>query len=344
MVKERALTLYASYKQFIPALSFLAGFLWDSITLGAGIEASDLWILGVYYVVTTIVVMALTFEVQWRWSDKLPLVLQFLNGSLFSALVVFYFKSTHTIGAYVSVLVLLGILIANEFWQSRYTRREFIWAIYCLCATMFLNFLIPHLFGSISTVWFLLSMVLGIAPVLFLVKRLRVPHTTLRLPGSVLVVLTILYFAELIPPVPLVLKDQVICREHSLKGGEYSCMVQEPTLFERLGLSSPKIVLPQGEKVWCLSSVFAPQSVKTTLEHRWYRFDEKNDEWIQVDGISFPMKGGRKSGWRFYSGKSHWTPGWWKVAVAVKGGAVVGYTKFHIVKGALQESQRYVLP
>ncbi|MGL1936403.1 MAG: DUF2914 domain-containing protein [Fibrobacterales bacterium] len=342
-MQKAVLSFFDRYRRFIPAGAFVGGFLWDSITLGVKIEATDLWILTLYYIGASFFIMLLSFEKKWRWYDKYPLVLQFLQGSLFSALVVFYFKSSHSNGTYFCVAILGVVLCINEFWEGHLNRRGVLQGVYTLCAAMYLNFLIPHLVGSLSFVWFILSLLIALVPSFYFLKISRLPLVALRTPLVVAGVLMLLFVLGLIPPVPLVLKDQVLCRDLRVSGSEYSCVLQEPSFLERVGLQEHSLTLPVGEKIWCMTSVFAPLSVTAALEHRWLWFNSETDEWVLVDTIPFILKGGRDAGWRFYSSKARWRTGLWRIEIAIQEGGVIGYTEMEIFEGAYKEGDTYTL-
>ncbi|MGL1902815.1 MAG: hypothetical protein OCC49_11805 [Fibrobacterales bacterium] len=334
---------YDRYRRFIPAGAFIGGFLWDSITLGVKIEVTDLWILTLYYLGATALISLLSFEKKWRWYEKYPLALQFLQGSLFSALVVFYFKSSHTNGTYISVIFLSLVLCINEFWSGHLNRRGVLQGLYTLCATMYLNFLIPHLVGSLSSFWFIISLFIALGPSFYFLKIRKLPLVALRTPLAVAGALLLLFVLGLIPPVPLVLKDQVLCRELSITHNKYRCIVQKPSLLERVGLQEHSLTLPMGEKIWCLTSVFAPLAVTAELEHRWLWFNSEEDEWVLIDTVAFVLKGGRDAGWRFYSSKAKWRTGLWRIEIALQGGGVIGYTEMDIVEGAHREGAIHML-
>ena len=128
----RSKPIVQKLEKFFPAIAFLAGFGWDSITLGTMVYGSDLLILLAYYVgafvlvillsaklehpegwtperiaalakeqgvansVDTIVVHHRFLDREWSpvWKARFTWAVQFLFGGLFSALVVCYFKSS----------------------------------------------------------------------------------------------------------------------------------------------------------------------------------------------------------------------------------------------------------
>lgn len=325
-------------RKFLPAASFFGGFTWDSITLGKLVQTSDLAILLLYYALSFAALVVLAafpekfapgarFE---KWRDRLTYVVQFCFGSLFSALVVCYFKSSSSVGAFVLVALLAAFLVANEFLQSSYARFGFTLALFCLLGTMYLNFLVPHLVHGLGLGWFLLSVLLSLLVCYGAFRLSKSSGKTLVAPCLISAALVAAYVFNWIPPVPLVLKDQNACVGFSK---DYSCKVDRPGLLVRLGIFSPTVTVAAGEGVTFMSSVFAPARIEAQLEHRWLLKNPKTGVYEIVDKISssrMRTRGSREEGFRIYTQKKNVPPGDWMVETAVKGGSVIGVKKFRV--------------
>lgn len=160
---------------YFPALFFAAGFAWDGITIGRKVITSDLYIFAVYLVLAAIIlflmsrpavvtgdVEKLPSRLQKLASSEIPYaILQFLFGSLLSALFFLYFKSASYWLAWGITVLLGGLLIANEFLVNQYRRFTLSWALFGFCAMLLFNFALPFLLGSVWPLWFYLSTVLG---------------------------------------------------------------------------------------------------------------------------------------------------------------------------------------
>ena len=191
--KLRSNPIVQRIERFFPAIAFLAGFGWDSITLGSKVYNSDLLILLAYYVAALILVVLLSAKLdhpegwtperiaamakeqgvkdgaivvrhrlldrEWspKWKVRFTWAVQFFFGGLFSALVVCYFKSSGSLASFLLVIALACLLVGNEFLQKNYERFGITLAFFCLLGTMFLNFTIPYLVHRIGFIWFLLS-------------------------------------------------------------------------------------------------------------------------------------------------------------------------------------------
>jgi hypothetical protein len=324
-----------------PAIAFLAGFLWDSVTLGRVVQTSDLWILSAYWVGAFVVLVLLGRNPGAKWQGRLTWIVQFCFGSIFSALVVCYFRSSGTIFTLLFVVILVGILLANEMLQDRYSRLGISWSIFCLSGTMYLNFLVPHLVHGLGGFWFILSVLLGFLPVYFLWRMSARKLQDILSPAVVSLGILGFWMLDLIPPVPLVMKQNLVCKAFEKISGDYTCLVPEQNFLERFGLVDVSIHQAPAEKIYVLSSVFAPSEVAVELEHHWLWLDEYGN-WVVQSTVPFSMLGGRASGWRVYSNKQALRPGYWKVETAVKDGAVVGLIEFQIPEAPEPEGTQYI--
>ena len=117
------------YKKFFPAIAFFAGFLWDSLTLTRIDRILDNVILLLYLILLGVLIILLNLlesghklkPILTRFKKWYPLAIQFLIGGLFSAYVVFYFKSASFTKASLFFILLMVFLVANEFLEKRYS-------------------------------------------------------------------------------------------------------------------------------------------------------------------------------------------------------------------------------
>ncbi|MFK7930741.1 MAG: hypothetical protein AB8H79_21340 [Myxococcota bacterium] len=140
---------------------FAGGFVWDALTLDRIDRWTDNALLGSYLVMLG-VAMVLDHRAQQerlpkvllKWPWLYGLAVHFFFGGLFSAYVVYYLKSA-TLGRTLGFLVLLaGMLVANEFLQ-RWVRGSFLRLhLFLLCGFSFLLFWIPVATGIMGPlVW-----------------------------------------------------------------------------------------------------------------------------------------------------------------------------------------------
>lgn len=268
------------------------------------------------------------------WKDRFSWMLQFLFGGMFSALVVCYFKSSGSLASLLLVIVLAALLVGNEFLKKKYESFGVSLAFFCLLGTMFMNFTIPHVVHRIGFIWFLLSTVVSF---LICVGIQRLSHHKKRVliaPAIISSLLVIAYVMNWVPPVPLVLKQQMVCQNFDRK--TYSCDIDDPTFLQTLGIKLPSVHRTDSSEVYFLSSVYAPADLKAELEYRWYYMDPATGKYSLTDKISsgrMTIVGGRESGYRSFTKKKNIPVGRYNVEVAYKNGAVIGSQKFEVFEG-----------
>jgi hypothetical protein len=336
-----------------PALAFFGGFLWDAITLGRSVGTLDLWILTGYLGIAAALlwwlgqrqaapadVSAAPPPERPKWFESGPyLLLQFCFGGLFSALFIFYFKSSSHFLAGLWVLGLGMLLVANEFLDDHYRRFTLTWAFFGLCAMLLLTFVIPHLVGSIGAIWFVLGILAGAG----LAHGLR--FKTPGRPGRILPVwliaagLLAAYVLDIIPPVPLVKKDIDVGHSLSRAAGIYRLQQEKTPWWVFWRRTEDALHLAPGEPIYCVSAVFAPAGLTTRLVHHWQHYDKG---WVTYSRIPFTLSGGRQDGYRGYTYKRNLAPGEWRVKVETEDGRTVAIHRFEIAAEPLEAGTEWL--
>ncbi|MCF0216160.1 MAG: DUF2914 domain-containing protein [Fibrobacteraceae bacterium] len=398
VTQVREKPLVKKIEKFAPAICFLGGFLWDSVTLGSMVQQSDLIFLLAYYAGAFILVILLSAQLEnpqgyttevleskgvkvkassskvvkvagfakkvgletdnlipenavivkhrfldreWSsvWKSRISWAVQFCFGSLFSALVVCYFKSSGSIGSLILVLIMVLLLVGNEFLQKRYESFGVSLAFFCLLGTMFLNFAIPHLVHRMGFIWFLLSSLLSFGICYLIWKISHRSKKNLIAPIAITVLLVVAYIMNWVPPVPLVLKQQVACIQFEKE--DYSCNADAPSLLQKVGLKSPSVHKNNDTELYFLSAIYAPMGVQADLEHRWYYKSANAKDYMLTDRIStsrMRTQGSRVEGFRIFTRKKNAPAGSYRVETAFKDGAVIGAQAFDVVEGALDST------
>lgn len=367
-VLQRSAPLFLRARAVFPAFAFFGGFLWDAVTLGRSIQTLDLCILLAYQAAAGGILIwmgrrgsmrggaapvpgagptapdASVIAAQdaappsgfkaWLRADGPAFALQFLFGSLFSALTIFYFLSSSYLPGFLLVSALVALLILNEFLESHYHRFTITWTLYGVSAILAFNFALPHAFGSIHPAWFFISTAAGVALV-FLLKRLSPKARGSAWPtlGAALA-LVLLFLANAIPPVPLVKKRMVICRGLERVDGRYYGDLQKQPFYSFWRKSESVVRRRPGDQVFCFTSVFLPTGIQTTLYHRWRFEDPGTGAWVETSRIGFPIHGGRRDGFRGYTYKRNMAPGRWEVRVETASERVLGLIHFRVEASA----------
>ena len=360
-------------EKFFPAFAFLGGFSWDSMTIGSKVYGSDLVILFLYYLLALVSIYFIATRIsvesknmdsgesiygedsdveihqnffskiknrEWSssWIERLTCVVQFCFGNLYSALVICYFKSSGSIASFAIVLILAALLVGNEFLKEKYENFGICLAFLCLLGTMFFNFLIPHLVHGMGPFWFFLSILLSAVVCYLLWTKSSWGYSRqkrfLVAPIAICLVLFIAYLANWIAPVPLVLKQQIVCKNFNRE--TYSCDVDKLDFWQRVGFKGETIHRDEGDEVYFMSSVYAPAELKAPIEFRWYYKEPSTNKFKLTDKITssrMVVRGGRDAGYRSYSKKKNIPPGTYKVETAYKDGAVIGAKTFKVLEG-----------
>lgn len=326
--------LLARSRMILPISFFVGGFVWDAITIGKKVAMSDMVIFALYLLVAALLMHQLAEPyssvrrlgerlLNWQWlqnrvsswpvQDWPYWILQFLFGSLLSALFILYFKSSSYGLAWVVTLVLGVLLVANEFMEGEYRRFSLCWSMFGLCSILWCNFAFPFVFGSVHAIWFYLSTLLG-ATVTYVLYQ-RAPRHVGRIWPVWLIagLLMLAYRADMIPPVPLVKQAVVIAYELEKTPEGYWMTVEKSPWWQFWRVDSDHFYLQPGQKLVCFSAVFAPQGLQTKLLHDWQK--KIGEEWISVSTPGFSLTGGRDSGYRGYTYKSNVTAGEWRVRI-----------------------------
>jgi hypothetical protein len=339
------------YERYISPLSLVAGFLADNfillkrvdmlqtnLLLGSYLIASASGILLLHYIESGRVKNAYILKA----SPLIPVVVQFAFGGLFSGYLSLYSRSASIAVSWIFILLIGVFLLANERFTRLYMRFTVQIGIYFALVFSFLIFFLPVVIHRIGPYMFFASGIASlviVAGFLYLL-RIFIPEIVkrditiiARTIAIIFVVFNILYFTNVIPPLPLALKDAGVYHSlaHDASGG-YK-VTEEPqswylSFFRRY---NPVFHAANGEGVYVYTSIFAPTGLSTTVVHQWQWYDEAAKEWVSAGAIRFNIVGGRDNGYRGYSFKGGLKPGSWRVNVLTSYGQQIGRVSFTIV-------------
>ncbi|MDP8568158.1 DUF2914 domain-containing protein [Methylophilus aquaticus] len=336
-------------KLSLPILFFIGGFVWDAITIGHQVNMSDIAIFAVYVTVAGWIMHQLATPAEWclrcrlalgrwRWLDQKmagwPIhdwpywILQFLFGSLLSALFILYFKSSSDGMAWLITLVLGIMLIANEFLESEYRRLTLCWSMFGLCSILFFNFAFPYLLGSVHAVWFYLSTTVGVLASYALYRHAPRHSGSIWPVWLIGALLMLAYRFDMIPPVPLVKQAVVVAYAVEKTPQGYWLTLEKSPWWRFWRIDSDQLVLVPGERLVCFSAVFAPKGLHTRLLHNWEKFEGKH--WVSYGAPGFQLAGGRDGGYRGYTYKSNLSSGKWRVRIQNETGQTIAINQFTV--------------
>jgi hypothetical protein len=351
----------ARHERGLAAGFFAAGFLFDIFTLGR----IDSWLtIGQQAAYLAIVTAILAHQLRDRGQVQISEVagqraaeqrdphlspilrlyfewrnaaLHFLLGSLLSAYTLFFFKSSSLLVSFAFMLVLVGLLVANELPQFKRLGLPFKFALLALCYLAFFAAVTPIATGSIGVFNFLLSMAIGAVPLVALGLYLRARREIMIPLGSVLLVFLLFYFFRLIPPVPLSIPFMGVY--HGVERTKDGYLLQHERPFWKVWHHGDQDFCAQGgDRVFVYFRIFSPGRFSDQVLMRWYWKDEKRG-WTLHDTIPIKIVGGREEGFRGYAFKTNYAFGDWKVQIETGDGREIGRIYFDVRQVPLAERQ-----
>ncbi len=340
------------YERRISSAFLIGGFIFDNLTLQRIDKPFDLLIISSYLLLSGIGIILLN-----RYHERpptrnffigvksfLPLLIQFALGGLFSVFLVFYSRSAAISSSWPFLLLLLVLLVGNEFFKSYYERLTFQLSIYYIAVLSFSIIIIPVLLKEMNAWVFLLSGLVSLVfislftRVLFRVVPKRYEKSRVdinRVLASIFLLINVLYFLNLIPPIPLAMKNSGIYHLVTKTGDSYEGVGEERDWRDLLPFIFPRTVhIGDGGLLYAFSSVFAPTGLSTDIAHDWQYFDQGTGKWVSTTQVTFDIVGGRGEGYRTFSKKENLFIGLWRVDVKTMSGQIIGRIRFNIEAGA----------
>jgi hypothetical protein len=353
---QRLSNWYWKYERRLSSLGIISGFLFDIFTLTRVDQTlENIWV-GFHLIVAAVGILMLNLYEEGKLKAKVPgrahfwwtFVIQFAFGGLFSVYLVFYSRSANFFASWPFLLVLALNFIANERLRERYARADFQMTTLFLGILFYNIYIVPIILKSISTEIFIVSGLISLALMglyIFLLSSLtpkRLWKERWVLFGSILgsfLLINILYFTDLIPPIPLSLKQagvyHSIYRDSNSASG-YTALdeYQDNEKWYRYFLPAETIHLAAGQTAYVYTAIFAPTNFATSIVHRWLLYDPAAKKWLTESRVPLTIRGGRDNGYRTFSLKGNLTPGKWRVSVETSSGQVIGRLDFRVEPAA----------
>jgi len=336
-------------------IAFISGFVWDSLTLNRVDQWLDNLILTSYIVVSGLGIIWLSVLaarssngfIATKLSNWLPLVIQFAFGGLFSGYIIFYSRSASLAASWPFLLFLAFLFIGNELFRKRYENLTFQLSVFFVVLFSYTTFSVPVLIGKMGAWVFILSGLISLVVIILVIRLIRrFSHGNFRSSRSMIyfsiatiyILFNFAYFANIIPPIPLSLKEIGVYHQVSrASGGQYEYKFEPAPWYRPFEKTSRVFHHQNNEPVYVFSAVFAPTKLTTKIFHHWYSLDEITGQWRETDIFSYDIAGGRDGGYRGYSTKKSLSAGQWRVDVMTDRGQLIGRINFEIIKSAPAE-------
>lgn len=329
-------------------IAFVLGFIVDNITLNRVDQLFDNFLLAMYVVLAMLSLILLYASVAQKIEGRLgfffkkysPVLAQYAFGGLLSGMLIFYGRSGSWSDSWPYLVIILLAIYGNETLRDRSGRLIYNLAILFVGLLSYVVLVIPVLTGKMGAWIFVLS---GIFAVLIMalyiqVLKLIIPrfieiHTKsiLFVLGFIYAGLNFLYFTNIIPPIPLSLKEAGVY--HSVvrfENGDYQLKYEKGTWYQPFKRSDDVYHAKPGDNIFCFAKVFAPTRLSTDIYHRWEYYDEERKTWIEHLRASYSISGGRDAGYRGYTLIQNYKDGKWRCSVETSRGQVLGRKEFLI--------------
>lgn len=340
---------YEKYERVLLPATLVLGVILDWITFTNINITTSFLLLAIYLVVSGFFVVVLNAHDPSRLTPEnrlfryarlsAPLVIQFLFGALLSGVFIFYVFSGTVFVDWPFLLILVVLMVSNDVFRHYLLRPTVQVPVYFFITLSFFSVLLPFVFNSLSARLFLISggislifiagyvaLLIKISPAL----RHKLIHFCTAI-ASIFFFVNIFYFLNIIPPIPLSLRDTELAHTLTRNGNSYTLLVEDQSWFHRLAFGKKFFRQGPDDKVYVYTAIFAPGSLTTKIVHHWQYYDENRKEWTDQGRFPFTISGGRKEGYRGYSVKTVVPAGKWRVYVETERGQVLGRVGFRVV-------------
>ena len=337
---------FEKHKEHYLTISFVLGFIVDNFTLYRVDSLLDNAILSTYVVFAMVSLLVLYAATAGKFSDArnaryrtyAPLVTQYAFGGLFSGMLIFYGRSGSWMVSWPFLLIILLVIYGNETIHDRVQRLLYSIGMLFVGLFAYVVLVVPIIIGKMGAVVFvgsgivaLIIMLLFVRVLGWIVPRFIAIHyrALIFVIGIIFVIFNFLYFANIIPPIPLSLKDVGIF--HSVvrfENNVYQLSYEKGKWWQYFRKSDDVFHPTPGGNIFCFAKVFAPTSIQTDIYHTWSYYDSDAKAWKEYAHIKYNIIGGGAGGYRGYTYIQNFREGAWRCTVETERGQVLGRQEF----------------
>jgi hypothetical protein len=326
--------------------AFLLGFVIDNLTLNRVDQLFDNVLLFSYVLIAMLSMVYLYAGVAGRLPETwipysriyAPLLTQYAFGGLLSGMLIFYGRSGTWAESWPFLVLILLVIYGNETIRDRASRLVFNLSMFFVGLFSYVVLVIPVATGYMGPWIFLASGVLAlvIMRLFLLCLHFIIPNflelqmkTVVFTIGCIFAGLNFLYFTNIIPPIPLSLKEVGIY--HSVvrfEDNSYQLKYEDPPWWQFWRRSDKTFHPTPDNNIFCFARVFAPARISTDIYHSWDYYDAEKEKWVEYARLSYVISGGRDEGYRGYTLVENYRDGKWRCSVETKRGQVLGREDF----------------
>lgn len=329
-------------------IAFLGGFATDVLLLNKVDNLFDNFVLFFYVILAMVSIFLLYRSVAAKFPEKVnpqvrlyaPIAMQYAFGGLMSGMLIFYGRSASLIDSWPFLLIIAVIIYLNETIKDKAGRLVLTLSMFFIGLFSYIVLVVPTFIGKMGAWVFVGSGILALIIMYAFLSSLKlvIPNflamqmrTIVFSIGTIFVVLNFLYFLNIIPPIPLSIKD--IGVYHSVvrfENGDYQLKYENGEWWQFWKRSDTSFHPSAGDNVFCFTRVFTPTRLDTEIYHHWEYYDQAKKDWVSYARINYPIFGGRDDGYRGYTQISSFKNGQWRCTVETARGQVLGREKFEI--------------
>lgn len=334
---------------------FILGFVMDNLTLNRVDQTFDNVVLAVYVLLAMVGIVTHYAGIAERLGERLsgfarkwaPALMQYAFGGLLSGMLIFYGRSSAFFESWPYILFILIAIFGNETIKNREKRLVYNLSIFFIGLFSYVVLMVPVWTGKMGTLVFLTSGCISLFIMYWFFRLLTriIPNFILLQKrfivfsiGLIYVTFNFFYFANIIPPIPLSLKELGIYHTviHNTDDS-YSRTYEKPAWWLPFRKSDQTFHYAHGDALYCYASVFAPARLSTDIYHLWEYYDDAMQSWVERAKIPYSIKGGRGDGFRGYTFIENIREGSWRCTVETGRGQALGRETFTVVKGQRSE-------
>ncbi len=339
---------YKRHKEHSTTFIFIIGFVFDILLL-PGIEHPVTRYIGLAHI---LVVAALIMvreiivssnkasQTEQKLYSFASLGISFSSGAALSFIFVYSMRSAAFLVSWPLLLILALCILANELVSTHDFRFTLDVGVLLTALLFFVIFNMPILLNTQNDLVFTLSVIVTAVisfVYLFLLQftsesaKYEAPRTYALALGIPMFV-GMLYFLNVIPAVPLSLKEggvfHTIVRDSS---GDFIASKEED---ERVLKKYRNEIFHRSQEdtgIYFFSNINTPAKLTAPVSHVWEKYDNVAKKWVIIERIAFDIEGGREEGYRAYSKKENIEDGVYRVTVKIGGNRIIGREKFVVV-------------
>jgi hypothetical protein len=282
-------------------------------------------------------------------------VMHFFLGTLLNAFMVFYFRASSGILAFLFLIGLSALIVANELPQFRARGPIVRVMMLSFAVTSYLAYLLPVLYGKLHWVQYVLATVIGSAATYGLWRLFshfnKDPEWLFKravAPGLVMqAVLLLLYLLGVVPPVPLSLKQigiysSVVPQRGADKKLTYELQYEPAPKWQPWRREAATYTAATGARAWVFVRIFAPARFNDTIGFQW-EYDDPDKGWIpRGQAFRTGLSGASEEGYHTFAYSTMSKPGTYRVRVLTADDREIGRKTFEFVEGAPGETRTEV--